>query len=395
MRRRVLMWAIILLVWGLIPHEVSHAQTSPMCADDPMSCIGESFRDIWLKNNGPENFGLPVGDVRSQMSNNEQYITQEFERTRIDFFPTREAPNNLILARVGAEWLDANISVLMPLPTVHYDKFMEGRANCQRVSAESPAVCGPFLDFYMNNGIHVDALPYVHVAERNTRFGLPLTPAMSMMQNGEMRIVQVFERARLDWYPDDQYNKPVKIGAVVNEMIAAGQQRPTVPSPFVNQLVVTNQPVLPYEKFGRWQWGMPKFGYWSTSKDGIYVATSTIMYHDEFWSVKAPPGYRFVSMTVLIRNDRDKGGAPVYLDYSYLSLIDHIGTRVLAHELAQRLTTPIQPMVVTPGTAQVGQIIFLMSPRTVPAQLEINFANLDQSVSRFTQYIELRSYPKS
>ena len=395
MHRRILMWAIMLLIWGLIPHEVSHAQMSPTCVDDPLSCIGEPFRDIWLKNNGPENFGLPVSEVRSQKVNNEQYLSQEFERTRIDFFLTRQAPNNLILARVGAEWLDSNIGSLMPLPTVHYDKFMPGWANCQQVTVGAPAVCGPFLDYYMNNGIHIDALPYVHVAERNTRYGLPLTPAMSMIQNGETRVVQVFERARLDWYPDDQYNKPVKIGAVVDEMIAAGQPRPTLPSSYVNQLVTTDQPVLPYEKFGRWQWGMPQFGYWSTSKDGIYVATSTIEYHDEFWSVKAPPGYRFVSMTVMIRNDRESSGAPVYLDYSYLALIDHIGVRMLSHELAQRLTTPIQPAVVKPGMTYAGQVIFLMSPRTVPAQLEINFANLDQSMSRFTQYIELRSYPKS
>lgn len=395
MRRNILFWSIVLLIWGLIPPTISHAQVDPLCIEKPLSCIGEPFKDIWLKNNGPENFGLPVGPMRSQMINNEQHISQEFERTRMDFFPTREAPNNLILARVGAEWLDANISQLMPLPVVHYNLFQPGWATCEKFSAESPDVCGPFLKYYLENGIHIDELPYVHPAERKTRFGLPLTPAMTMVQNNETRIVQVFERARLEWYPDDQFNKPVKIGTVVNEMITAGQPRSTLPSPFVDQLVTTDQTPLPYSAFGRWQWGMPRGGYWSTSNKGIYLATSTIEYHDEFWSVKAPRGYRFVSMTVLIKNQRNSNEAPVYLDYSYLALTDHIGVRSIAHPLAQRLTTPIQPAVVKPGEYVVGQIIFLMSTRTVPAQLEINLANLDENVSRFTQYIELRSHPKS
>lgn len=395
MHRRILLWALIFLVWGLLPHKVTHAQMPTTCADDPLSCIGEPFRDVWLKNNGPENFGLPVGEMTSQIVNNEQFLSQEFTNTRMDFFLVRQEPNRLVLARVGAEWLDVNSSSLMPLPAVHNDTFLPGVANCQSISADAPAVCGPFLDYYMNNGIHIDELPYVHRAERNARYGLPLTPAMAMMQNNEMRIVQVFERARLDWYPDDPYYKTVKVGAVVNEMSAAGQARSTQPSPSVDQLVATDQPALPYSEFGRWQWGMPGHGYWDTSRDGVYVATSTVLYHDEFWSVKAPPGYRWVSMTVMIRSDRDSSGAPVYIDYSYLALTDHLGVRMPAHKLSQELTTPIQPMAVDPGEVAVGQVIFLISDHTVPAQLEINFANLDAGVSRFTQYIELRAFPKS
>lgn len=395
MRRKAIIWAFLLSLCGFIPQHISHAQAPINCIEAPLSCIGEPFKDMWLKNNGPENFGVPMNSMQSQMVNGEQHISQEFERVRIDYFPTRLAPNNYIIARVGAEWLDANIGTLFPISEDLYGTFMPGVARCQDISAGSPAVCGPFLDYYLANGINIDALPYVHPAERKARFGLPLTPAMKMVNGNETRIVQVFERARLDWYPDDPYFKTVKVGAVVNEMVEAGQPRPTGPSEIVNQLVDTNQPVLSYEEYGRWQWGMPQFGYWSTSNNGIYVATSTIRYQDEFWSIKAPKGYRFVSMTVLLRNERDRNADHIYIDYSYLSLIDHIGNRLLAYELSQQLDKPIQPVVIKPGETYVGQIIFLISDHTIPSQLEINIANLDAGISRFTQYIELRTPPKS
>jgi hypothetical protein len=322
-------------------------------------------------------------------------VRQEFERTRMEFFPTRQAPNNIVLAPVGAEWLDANIDRLTPVTAYHQAMFTPGTGDCRQVSSDTPAICGPFLAYYEQNGIHIDELPYVHPAEQRTRFGNPLTPAMSMTRDGLVYIVQIFERARLEWYPDDPYNKVVKVGRVVAEMIEANQPRPAHPATPVNQLVDTGVPTLPTDIYGRWRWGMPQSGYWDSTRNDIYVATSTIIYLDEFWSVRAPDGYRFVSLTVLINNRRQAGLAPVYLDYAYTALIDNTGVRVPAHPLTQRLALPILPGTVAPQTAHAGQLIFLIPDDHTPAQLEINWANLDQFVSRDRQYIELRTYPKS
>ncbi|MFZ9857976.1 MAG: hypothetical protein ACO3F2_06545 [Roseiflexaceae bacterium] len=329
------------------------------------------------------------------MVNGTQVIRQEFERTRMEFFPTRQAPNNIVLARVGAEWLDANINQLLPVSPEHQQLFTPTTGICRTVSVEAPAVCGPFLTYYEQNGIHIDELPYVHPAEQRTRYGAPLTPAMSMIQNGAVIIVQIFERARLEWHPDDAFNKVVKIGRVVAEMVEANQPRPLTPTNPVNQLVDTDIPPLPIEVFGSWRWGMPQHGYWDAYHDDIYVATSTILYLDEFWSVRAPSGYRFVSLTILINNRRDTSGAPLYLDYSYIALIDHTGVRAPAHPLSQRLVLPVNPSRIMPQSQSVGQLVFLLPDDHIPAQLEFNWANLDQYVSRDRQYIELRSYPKS
>jgi hypothetical protein len=391
---RIWLVIIIALIGSLIPSEVTYAQPQQKCVDKPLSCIGEPFRDIWLKNKGPENFGLPLTEMTSHMINGTHYLRQEFERTRMEFFPRKLAPNNIILARVGAEWLDANIALLSPVPSYHDDLFKPGKARCKEVSEDAPAVCGPFLDYYENNGIHIDELPYVHPAERLTRFGKPMTPAMVMMQNGSMQVVQIFELARLEWYPDDPYKKIVQVGQVVEEMIDANQPRPMQPSKPINQLVTTNQQVLPIEIYGRWRGLWDRKGYWDIVTDDVYIATSTMMYHNEFWSVRAPAGYRFMSITVQIQNRRPKNKSAVYTDYSYFYVIDNTGVRIPAHPLSQRLVKPIQPSSVRPGKTFVGQLVFLVPQKVLPAQFEINIVNLDQSQSRSIAYMELRSYPK-
>lgn len=395
MHHKIMGWVFVMMLWGLIPHATAHAQPSVTCIEQPLSCIGEPFKDIWLKNNGPENFGVPLGPVTSQMINGTQVVRQEFERTRMEFFPTRQEPNAVVLARVGAEWLDANINRLTPVSRDHQQLFTPGLGDCRPVADNAPSVCGPFLTYYEQNGIHIDALPYVHPAEQRARYGAPLTPAMSMARDGKVYVVQIFERARLEWYPDDAYNKVVKIGNVVSEMVDANQPRAQQPSDPVNQLVTTGQETLPIDIYGNWRWGMPKHGYWDSARNDVYVATSTITYLDEFWSVRAPEGYRFVSLTVLINNRRQLGDAAFYLDYSYTALIDHTGVRVPAHPLTQRLVLPVLPKTIAPQATHVGQLIFLIPDTHIPAQLEINWANFDQYLSRDRQYIELRTYPKS
>ena len=394
MRYLLVCMVCMVIVFGVI-HDAVDAQSAHACNDMPLTCIGEPFKDIWLKNNGPENFGLPLGPMTSYMINGTHVMRQEFERTRMEFFPRRRSPNNIVLAQVGAEWLDANIDQLSPVSDDHRQLFTAESGHCRDVIIDQPVVCGPFLTYYEQHGVHIDELPYVHPAEQLTRFGAPLTPAMNMTRNGQVRIVQIFERARLEWHPEDPFNKIVKIGPVVAEMVEANQPRPWTPSTPVYQLVPTNQPILPIDIFGRWRWGMPQHGYWDSVSDDIYVATSTIRYHDEFWSVRAPNGYRFVSMTVLIHNRRSIGHHPIYLDYSYFAVIDHTGMRTPADPLAQRLVLPVQPISIPPQATHVGQLIFLVPIENIPAQLEINWANLDQYISRNRQYIELRTYPKS
>ncbi|MBM4412962.1 MAG: DUF4352 domain-containing protein [Chloroflexi bacterium] len=391
---RIWVLLIITILGGTIPTNIAYAQPQQTCVEDPISCIGDPFQDIWLKNNGPENFGLPLTEMTYHLINDVHVYRQEFERTRMEYFPRRQAPNNVILARVGAEWLDANINDLVPIPSYHDNLFKPGEATCKIIRTGSPAVCGPFLEYYERNGIHIDELPYVHPAESLTRFGLPLTPAMVTMNGSAMQVVQIFENARLEWYPDDQFKKYVKVGRVVAEMIDSDQPRPLQPSVPVNQLVETDQRVLPVEIYARWRWLWDKKGYWDIVADDLYMAISTLMNHDEFWSVKAPAGHKFLSMTVQIQNRRKGTKAPIYVDYSYFYVIDNTGMRIPAHPLSQRLVKPIQPNTVPPGKTFVGQLVFLVPIKVIPAQSEINIANLDKELSRSISYMELRAYPK-
>jgi hypothetical protein len=98
-------------------------------------------------------------------------------------------------------------------------------------------------------------------------------------------------------------------------------------------------------------------------------------------------------MSVLVRNQRPADGAPIYYDFSYIFLKDLEGRRYQTSVLAHKLALPVRATTLKPGESAVGQLIYEIPIDTAPAQLEMNFANMDEWVSRWETTFELRTWP--
>lgn len=385
--RRRTSWAlrIVGLLFILtIATPVSSVNAESVCTTEPERCVSYFFRSYWQSNDGLRTFGRPIGESTIHyLPRNTTYYTQAFERTVLEYFPGRNDATQVGRVAVGQLWYDAFGDQLQSLT-----HGIPGA--CSVVAVHRPAVCGAFLDYYMANGLHVDAIPYVTPTERRNLFGQPITPVMQWNHNGHTRLVQVFTHARLDYTIDATGQGHVGLGDVVVDLLNANVPLPTTPSTPINLLYASDASLLDTQTLETYRTAMPTSGYWHTTADGVYVATSSFGYLDYFYTVWAGQGQKYVAMTVLIKNDRAAHEAPVYLDYSYIGLIDTDGMRYAPSSMTKYLATPFRPTTVNPGTSFAGQLIFVVPSHAAPAQIEIQLANMDQYISRFVQVIELR-----
>jgi hypothetical protein len=208
-----------------------------------------------------------------------------------------------------------------------------------------------------------------------------------------MYIVQLFERARLEYHPENDPNSPVMLGRINAEIRENAPPQQTVATVNESFLVDTHVPLLPQDILNGFGYRMPVDGYWEHSAQGIYVATSTFRYQLTFYGTPIADDHRFVSMAILVKNQRASTEPGVYYDYRYINLVDTLGRRYAGTSTVMHLATPILGTTLNPGQFYSGQMIFDIPKDAIPAQIECNFANLDAYQSRFQQSIELRVWP--
>jgi hypothetical protein len=124
-------------------------------------------------------FGYPISDVEDHPVLPGVKV-QYFQRARLEFYPNEAAGNRVRIASLGV-WLydgtDRGKSADLP--------FASGA--CRLFTQNNIAVCYEFLKFY-------DA------HQGSTYFGEPISP-LEEISNG--RLVQYFERARMEWWPEN------------------------------------------------------------------------------------------------------------------------------------------------------------------------------------------------
>jgi hypothetical protein len=336
-------WYLILLVVlaaVIQPRDTAHA--SPDCRPQPEVCVHPNFRTFWQNTGGLDQFGYSITDLYPRSVNGKTFYIQEFERARLEYFPSVSAPHNVLLGRVGAEWLDYHIGELTPL-LAEDNQFVEGIGTCSIIKPNRPAVCGAFLDYHTAHGAEIDGIPTINSNERLRLFGEPLTPAMRWSNNGQSMVIQVFERARFEYHPNDPEGKIVQMGKVQADNSWQGVPKPLGPSPTVNYLVDTGISTLPSDTLEAFRANMPFNGYWQTSADGMSFAVSTFRYTDSFYAIPAPLGYKWVTFTVLIKNNRELDQPAVYVDYTYITILDLEGNRHSVAAYVENLDLPFPP----------------------------------------------------
>jgi len=355
--------------------------------------VNGDIQKFWQANNGAQLFGLPIDNESAHRYIHEAYHIQNFERARIEYRFGQRKPYNFQLGLIGVEWLTRYQSELSPLLPSDEASLQGTHASCIALSNAQYTVCGAFRTFYQSHGLQLDSLAFITAAESLALLGLPLTPAMRWNRNGQPYIVQIFERARLEYHPENSLSDRVMLGRINAEIRENTPAQQTVVTMNESFLVDTQVPLLPQAILNGFGYRMPVDGYWEQSKQGIYVATSTFRYQSTFYNTPIAEKHRFVSMAILVKNQRTSTEPGVYYDYRYINLIDTLGRRYAGTTTVMHIATPILGTTLNPGQFYSGQMIFDIPEDAIPAQIECNFANLDTDQTRFQQSIELRVWP--
>lgn len=392
------MWRRIIIIWIVFAIHaantvtVLHA-TTPCIPSETLICLNGEIRTFWQANNGIQLFGQPIDNSSAHRFIHEAYHIQNFERARIEFRFSQPKPYKFQLGLIGKEWLDRYSSELSPLKPSDETTLQGTHASCIALPNAQYTVCGAFRTFYQGHGLQFDNLIFASNAESLALFGLPLTPAMRWTRNGQTYIVQLFERARFEYHTEIPTKPIVMLGRINAELRENAPPQQTIVTLNESFLVDTQIPLLPAEVVAGFGYRMPVDGYWEHSAQGIYIAASTFRYQKLFYDTPIADKHRFVSMAILVKNQRKWPEAGVYYDYRYINLIDTLGRRYAATTTVMYLATPILGTTLNPGQFYGGQMIFDIPDDAIPAQLECNFANLDTNQSRFQQTIELRVWP--
>ena len=194
---------------GWVPS--SAAASAITCETFPLTgkTVCGRFLEYWQANGGLAQQGYPITDefIETNPTDGKQYLTQYFQRARFEYHPENAAPYDVLLGLLGREQLQAKYGSTPPngLPNNPLG------ANCVTFELTGKQVCGPFLQYWQQNGA---------LAQQ----GLPLTDIFleTNPTDGKQYPTQYFERARFEYHLE-HLNTPylVLLGLLGNEQMQA------------------------------------------------------------------------------------------------------------------------------------------------------------------------------
>ncbi len=187
-QRVIVLLSVFLMLtagFGTVANRQASAQptSSPIYFQETGFWVDAAFADFWQNNGGLMVFGYPVSRVFYQDGLHRQY----FERAIFEHHEDEEYPWNVLLVRIGAlntiEQRNAAIG-----PWAQIDDPEDGRIWFPE---SGHTLDGIFLDYWESNG-------------GLQTFGYPLSEPMIEpgLNDGVPRMVQYFERARMEHHPD-------------------------------------------------------------------------------------------------------------------------------------------------------------------------------------------------
>ena len=196
------------LLLGLITPTAVAADTT--CANfhetGQLLCDTEGFLTYWLNNGGLPVFGYPITGELNMMSpdTGQTYVVQYFERARFEYHPENAGtPYAIELGRFGAEVEDLTYSnpdqirASVPQETGDYTYFSETGHN----------VSSRFMAYWTSHGLDLGD-PGISYRESLALFGYPISEEFYEVDpDGNVYLVQYFERARLEYHPENS-NQP-------------------------------------------------------------------------------------------------------------------------------------------------------------------------------------------
>lgn len=148
------------------------------------------FLDFFKKTGGVERYGYPLTDAFADPNNGGLWV-QYFQKARLEWHPGNPDPYKIQLGLLGDQLSKRE----PPIPVTLIPPASD--PTCYYFGETGHTVCHKFLDYWRTNG-GLD------------QFGYPITE--SKLENG--RIVQYFQRARLEWHPERPENQRIQLAAL-------------------------------------------------------------------------------------------------------------------------------------------------------------------------------------
>lgn len=183
--------------------------------------LGGRFLEYWQAHGGLEQFGFPISPEAQEMVDGHPRMVQYFERSLFQYHPENDHPYDVLLARLGVISLEAR--------GVNWSMFPHAgrRDGCRFFTETGHRICEPFLSHWERQG----GLPV---------FGLPLSDELNEHSptDGNMYVVQYFERNRMESHPENPAPYRMQLGLLGSEYYSRRQSPRSWPVNAVLQRLV-------------------------------------------------------------------------------------------------------------------------------------------------------------
>lgn len=168
------------------------------------------FSQYWHANGGLPVFGYPITEQLVEGG----YRVQYFERQRMEHHPENAAPYHVLLGLLGVQRAN-QLGLTGTAPFQHQSPSTN--PNCEYFAATGHNLCYGFRAYWHSHGLDFADAGYSY-RESLALFGYPISDEFV---SGGMT-VQYFERARLEWHPENPAPWDVLGGLLGAEVRAAG-----------------------------------------------------------------------------------------------------------------------------------------------------------------------------
>ncbi len=215
-----------LLLGGLLlaPPRPAAAQ-GEACFPQTGFCVRGRFLDYWTANGGLARNGFPLGDERQELlEDGNTYTVQYFERVRLELHPENPPPYDVLLGQFGRRAL--------------LTRDVGGPPDTGPAAPQSDAAYFAETGHNLGGGF----LAYWQAHGGLAQFGFPLTEVIEerlVPNNPTTYQVQYFERARLEYHPENPPPYDIELGQFGRQIL--NQNARLVGVPGFARLFITDE----------------------------------------------------------------------------------------------------------------------------------------------------------
>jgi len=200
---------LVLLVCLAYPSSIS-AQTatpqSPLYFPQTGHTVQSPFLSFFNASGGVARHGYPITESFADPQSG--LLVQYFQKSRMEWHPGNPDPYKVLLGLLG-EQLGKRQPPILVSQVQAFDN-----PNCYYFKETGHGTCHRFLDFWRDNG-------------QLDQFGYPVGPIL--IENN--RIVQYYQRARMEWHPDKPEGQRVQLANLGEDYFNASGLDPKLKNP--------------------------------------------------------------------------------------------------------------------------------------------------------------------